>query len=56
MIQRFALTLMITYLYCNVWILLERILYGQVTNRIVDNIMMLLFVPIIYIATGAIIK
>ena len=54
--QRILLTFMITYLYCNIWTLLERIIDGKVTNRIVDNIMMLLFVPIIYMATKFIVN
>ena len=56
MIQRIILTLMITYLYCNLWILLERIIDGKVIHRTVDDIIMLLFVPIIYIATKSIVN
>ncbi len=53
---RFLITLIITWMYCNVWMVLEKIIDGQVTNRLVDNIIMLLFIPIIYLATKSIVK
>lgn len=34
--------------YCLIWMALERLIYGQITSRVVDDIMMLLFVPIIW--------
>lgn len=45
-------TLLVTSIYCIIWYLLEVILYGQAENRDVDNIMMVLFIPIIYRAVG----
>lgn len=45
-------TLFVTFIYCILWYLLEIILYGQAENRNVDNIMMVLFVPMIYRAVG----
>ena len=45
-------TLFVVLLYCIVWSLLEVILYGQAENRDVDNIMMVLFIPMIYKAVG----
>ena len=51
MIKRIFLTLTITYGYCLIWMILEKILYGEVTDRFVDNIIIFLFIPIIYIAT-----
>jgi len=41
-------TCCIALAYCLVWMALELLIYGQVTSRIVDDIIMLLFVPIIW--------
>lgn len=38
----------LTLLWCMIWILLEWIIYGKIEDRIVDNIMTILVVPIIY--------
>lgn len=38
----------ITLAYCLIWMILEKLIYGQITRRTVDDIMILLFVPIIY--------
>ena len=46
--ERIIKTLFVVWIYCIVWSLLEVILYGQVENREVDNIIMALFTPIIY--------
>lgn len=51
-IKRLYLTIFITLIYCEIWMLLEKFIEGNVTNSIVDNIIMLLFIPVIYIATG----
>lgn len=53
---RLLLTLLITWIYCCIWIWLEKMIDGYTANRIVDNIIMMLFVPIIYIATDSMIK
>jgi hypothetical protein len=53
---RVLITLIITWMYCNIWMILEKIIDGQVTDRLVDNIIMLLFIPIIYLATKSIVK
>lgn len=45
-------TLFVASIYCIVWCLLELVLYGQAENRDVDNIMMVLFMPMIYRAVG----
>ena len=50
--NRIIKTLLITWLYCIIWILLEFVIYGNVENSIVDNIIMLLFIPVIYKATN----
>ena len=55
-ISRFCLTNSIILMYCLIWQILEFIIDGQVTNRKVDNIIMLLFTPIIWIATDRLIK
>ena len=56
MLIRLILTLIITWAYCGIWIWLEKTIEGQVRNSVVDNIIMLLFIPIIYMATYAFIK
>jgi len=48
---RLLLTLLITYAYCIIWVLLEYFFFGGVENRGIDNIMMTLFIPVIYLAT-----
>lgn len=45
-------TLFVVLIYCIVWSLLEVILYGQAENSDADNIMMVLFMPMIYRAVG----
>lgn len=37
-------------LLCGIWQVLEYIVYGEVQPRIVDNIMVLFFIPFIYLA------
>lgn len=37
-------------LLCGIWQMLEYIVYGEVQPRIVDNIMVLFFIPFIYLA------
>ena len=46
--ERIIKTLFVVWIYCIVWMLLEKILYGQIEYRIVDDIMMILFSPMIY--------
>ena len=48
--RNIILTCLISLMYCAIWIILELIIYKTVQNRLLDNIMMLLFVPMIYIA------
>ena len=50
--KRIAKTLVITWLYGVVWILLEWLIYREITERIVDNIMLVLFGVIIYWLIG----
>ena len=47
-ILRLLKTCVSTLLYACVWMILEKLIYGTVMNRLVDNIMLLLFVPMIY--------
>lgn len=55
-LERIVLTLFITLIYGWAWMYLENMIYGVITNRLVDNIMMILFTPFIYIATDQLIK
>jgi len=56
LIMRIGLTLIITFLYCSIWCYIEKRITGCIINSTVDNIMMLLFIPIIFIATDVMIK
>lgn len=56
LIIRICLTLFITLAYCYAWSWLEKLIDGCIVNRTVDNIMMLLFMPIMFIATDVLIK
>ena len=49
--RRILLTCTITYFYCMLWMVLENIIYGAIINRTVDNIVMLAFIPVIWIAS-----
>lgn len=55
-LERIVLTLFIIWLYGWVWMYLENMIYGAIENRLVDNIMMLLFIPFIFIATDKLIN
>lgn len=55
-IKRIFITCALTFFCCVIWMLLELIIDGQIVNKIIDNIIMLLFVPIIFIATKYIIQ
>lgn len=55
-LKRIVLTLFITLLYCWAWMYLDNMIYGVIENRLVDNIMMVLFIPFIFIATDVLIK
>ena len=54
--KRILLTCAIILFYSALWMALEMWIYGAIINRTVDNIIMLLFIPIIWIATGRIPK
>ena len=43
-------TAMVTVILCGIWQMLEYLIYGEVQPRIVDDIMMLLFIPFIYMS------
>ena len=55
-IKRIFATCVLIFFYCVVWMLLELIIDGQIVNKIIDNIIILLFVPIIFMATRHIIQ
>ena len=48
--KRILLTCFITKVYCIIWRVLENVMYGQVQHRWEDDIIMLLFIPIIWFA------
>lgn len=56
MAKKVIKTCCVTLAYCLVWMALERLIYGQVTSRIVDDIMMLLFIPIVWKAVDNTVK
>ena len=43
-------TAIVTVILCGIWQMIEYLIYGEVQPRIVDDIMMLLFIPFIYIS------
>lgn len=49
-VKAIILTCIITILYSLIWMILERAIYKEIQPRIVDDIMMLLFIPFIYYA------
>lgn len=50
---RLFFTLVVTLLYCLLWMALEWAIFGQIQNDIVDNFMMVMFMPTIWMAMGA---
>lgn len=56
LITRLCMTLFITFMYRAVWIWISQLIDGCIVNRTVDNIMMVLFMPIIFIATDVLTK
>jgi hypothetical protein len=46
--KRFLKTIIITWLFGAVWILLEWLIDGVITDRLVDNIMLCVFAVIVY--------
>ena len=55
-VEKFMLTCIITYSYTVTWMALELIIYKAITERLVDDIIMLLFIPIIWIASDKILE
>ena len=49
-IKAIVRTLTATIILCGIWQILEYLIYGETQPRIVDDIMMLLFIPFIYIS------
>lgn len=43
-------TAIVTIMLCGIWQMLEFLIYGEIQPRIVDDIMMLFFIPFIYIS------
>lgn len=46
--KRFLKTMIATWLFGAVWILLEWMIEGAITNRLVDNIVLVIFAVIVY--------
>ena len=46
--KRFLKTIIITWLLGGAWILLEWLIDGAITDRLVDNIMLCVFAVIVY--------
>lgn len=55
-IKRIFFTLSISLLYCVMWEIFLKIFHGEIQHRVVDDIIMLLFMPVIYMATECFIK
>ena len=47
--KSFEITLVISYLICLLWAELEKILYGEVQPRTVDDIITLVFMAVLYV-------
>lgn len=43
-------TVIATVMLCGIWNMLEIFIYGHVQPRIVDDIMIILFIPFIYLS------
>lgn len=56
MLRRIGMTCIIMNCYCLIWMTLEFVIYGKISDNIIDNIMMLLFMPIIFISTENMMK
>ncbi len=50
--MRIMKTFLVLSVYCWFWQILELEIEGPVTNRLVDNLIMIMFIPVIYIAVG----
>ena len=46
--KHFLKTIIITWLFGGAWILLEWLIDGAITDRLVDNIMLCIFAVIVY--------
>ena len=55
-LKRFVATLAIMLVICYVWMGLEFLFYNEIQTRVVDDLIMLLFSPFIYICTTKYIK
>lgn len=49
--SRILLTIIGIWTWSIIWIVLEYVIYGYPENRLVDNIMTLLLIPLIYRST-----
>lgn len=47
-----VITLILLYAWCLIWEWLEILIYGHPENRLVDNIMTIILIPILFIAVS----
>lgn len=47
-----VITLILLYTWCLIWEWLEILIYGHPENRLVDNIMTIILIPILFIAVS----
>ena len=52
--KKLALTSGILTIYCWIWNLIQFIIEGKITDRLVDNIVVVIISPIVWIAAGKI--
>lgn len=50
---RLFFALLLLWMYSITWVLLEYLIYRDVADRLIDNIMMVLLIPAFYAATYA---
>ena len=48
MINKIIKTALLVLGYCFVWMFLEKMIYGEVQTRVVDDIIMLFLIPVFY--------
>ena len=45
-------TILLVFIFCIIWTTLEKFIYGEVQPRIVDDIIMILLIPVFYSAVS----
>ena len=52
MLEKIIKTVLLVLFYCFIWTGLEKMMYGEIQPRTVDDIIMLLLIPIFYRAVA----